>query len=209
MDINTYLMFVGASIVLCIAPGPDMIYLLTISIAQGKRTGLLATFGINLGAYMHLLGALMGLSAILATSSIAFTVVKFFGAMYLVYIGVKIFVSKSGPLEISSEGREHIKSNAIFWQGFISDVLNPKIALFYLAFLPQFVEVGSGDITLQLVLLGVTLNIIGIAINVLLVYFSTALTESLRQSGTISTMTNKMMGGVFVALGVRLAAEKS
>lgn len=209
MDINSYLLFVAASIVLCIAPGPDMVYLLTRSIAQGKRAGLLAALGINLGAYVHLFAAILGLTAILATSSFAFALVKMLGAIYLIYIGIKFLTSKRRPLDIRSERKKHIKGSEIFWQGFISDVLNPKVALFYLAFLPQFVDAGSENFTSQLVLLGVTLNIIGITTNVLMVYVSTAITKGLRKNSLVSNVLNKVMGAVFVSLGIRLATEKA
>jgi len=122
VDFHSYLLFIGASIILCIVPGPDMIYLLSRTIAQGKKAGFAAALGINLGAYFQLTAAVLGISAIVATSAIAFTILKYCGAVYLVYIGIKAILSNS-PLAIgSSDNTVEIPIKAIFWQGFISDV---------------------------------------------------------------------------------------
>jgi threonine/homoserine/homoserine lactone efflux protein len=175
MSLEIYLTFVCASIVLCIVPGPDMIYLLGRSIAQGRKAGMYAALGINAGAYVHLTAAVLGLSAILATSSIAFTIVKWIGAAYLVYLGVSTILAKRTALVIESNTLLHINNKAIFWQGFLSDVLNPKVAIFFLAILPQFADPNATHPTVQLLVLGVTLNIIGIVTNIIYVYFSSSL----------------------------------
>src|SRR6185295_1614298 len=153
--IHTYLLFIGAVVVLVIAPGPDMAYMLTRTIVQGRRAGVLAAVGINAGAYVHVAAAVLGLTAILATSSIAFTVVKWMGACYLIWIGVQALVSKSGPIDLGDGQSRQLNDKTIFWQGFLSDVLNPKVAIFFLAFLPQFVDVDSHNatVTQQLLLL--------------------------------------------------------
>ena len=207
MDIQSYFLFVGASVVLCIVPGPDMAFVLTKCIAQGKKAGLLAAVGINAGAYVHLLAVLLGLSSILLASSVAFTLIKWIGAAYLIYIGIQAMRSSS-QLNIGINVQARQKGNTIFLQGFFSDVLNPKVAIFFLAFLPQFINSDSQNPVLQLVVLGITVNIIGLVINFLLVYFSATMTENLRENPVISSWLNKLMGAVIIALGLRLANEK-
>lgn len=208
MSFDNYSMFVIASIILCIVPGPDMIFLLGRTLAQGKKAGIMAAVGINVGAYVHLIAATLGISAILATSALAFTIVKWVGAIYLIYIGYKILTSKEGKITINGEKGKSQKYSQIFWQGFLSDVLNPKVAIFYLAFLPQFVKPTSDHKSLQIIFLGVTLNVIAIIINIGLVYFASILTKRLRENSRISLWFNKVLGSIFILLGLKLATEK-
>jgi threonine/homoserine/homoserine lactone efflux protein len=131
MTLENYLLFVGASLVLILIPGPDMLYMLGRCIAQGRRAGLVAALGINAGAYVHLIAAVTGISAILLTSSIAFTTVKWIGAVYLIYFGVNVLRHRGRGLEISVERLNGRSLKAIFLQGFLSDALNPKVAVFF------------------------------------------------------------------------------
>ena len=208
MELNNYLLFIAASIFLCVVPGPDMVHLLSRTIAQGAKSGLMAALGMNLGAYCHLLAAILGLSAILATSATAFTIVKWLGTFYLIYLGIQALITKSTTVPITAA----ISNNAIampaFWQGFLSDILNPKVAIFFLAFLPQFVTPASHNHTQQLFLLGITVNVIAIIINILIVHFSSKITNQLRQNNPINSWLNKIMGVTFISLGVKLAHEK-
>jgi threonine/homoserine/homoserine lactone efflux protein len=208
MTFDSYLLFVFASVILCIVPGPDMIFLLGRTIAQGRKAGILAAVGINLGAYVHLLGVVLGVSAILATSAYAFTILKWAGAIYLIYIGVQTIFSKQGALSVDATQSKQLSMRAIFLQGFLSDVLNPKVAIFFLAFLPQFIAPEADGRILQIIFLGVTVNIIAITINILLVLFASTLTARLRKNQKISLWLNKLMGSIFIALGVKLANEK-
>lgn len=208
MSLDNYLLFVFASILLCIVPGPDMIFLLSRTIAQGKKAGIAAAVGINVGAYVHLFAAILGISAILASSAYAFTVIKWLGAAYLVYIGIKILFSSQGGIIIDGSDVKKQNYSNIFWQGFLSDVLNPKVAIFFLAFLPQFIKPGSDNKTLQVLFLGVTVNVIAILINIVIVYFSSILTNRLRENKKISGRLNRIMGSVFILLGLKLASEK-
>jgi threonine/homoserine/homoserine lactone efflux protein len=161
--LHTYLLFIGAVIVLVITPGPDMAYILARTVAQGRKAGIFAAMGINVGAYVHVAASVAGLTAILASSAWAFTAVKWIGAAYLIWTGIRTIVGKSGVMtETGSTGI--LDNRRIFWQGFLSDVLNPKVAIFFLAFLPQFVDVHNEAIgvTGQLLLLGITSNIVAI-----------------------------------------------
>jgi threonine/homoserine/homoserine lactone efflux protein len=211
VTLETYLLYIGAIIVLVLVPGPDMIYLLTRSVAQGRRAGMVAALGINAGGYVHLLAAVTGLSAILLTSVLAFTIIKWIGAAYLVYLGLGALFGRSGAMSnpTQTEGLVGLSLTAVFWQGFLSDVLNPKVAIFFLALLPQFVNVQAGHVAGQLLLLGVTGNLVAIAINLVLVALAAQVSQSLRRSPRIVYWLQKAMGTIFVALGVRLATERA
>jgi threonine/homoserine/homoserine lactone efflux protein len=208
VTLHNYLLFVFASILLVLVPGPDMAYMLARCIAQGRKAGILAALGFNLGGYVHLTAAVLGLSAVLASSSVAFSVVKWLGAAYLVYLGIGALRSRQG-LSAISDSTPGRRGKTIFWQAFLSDVLNPKVALFFLAFVPQFVDVKGPHPSLQILLLGVTVNLIALPVDIVLVYFCASLTKFLRDKPSISRWLQKRMGTLFIALGLRLAAEKS
>lgn len=209
MEAQTYFAFIAASIVLCAVPGPDMIFIMSRSVVSGRKAGIYALLGINLGSYVHLIAAVFGLSVILATSAIAFTTVKWIGAAYLVYLGIQAIAAKTGAIHIDTGLPKQVSNRAIFWQGFITDVLNPKVALFYIAILPQFVNASAGHTTLQFIALGATLNVIGIMTNLFNVYFASALTRRLRDNARISWWLHKVVGMVFIGLGIHLASEKA
>lgn len=208
VDFNSYLLFIGASIILCVVPGPDMIYLLSRTIAQGKKAGFAAALGINLGGYFHLTAAILGISAIIATSAIAFNILKYCGAAYLIYIGFKAVLSNSPSAIDSSDNEARLSIKAIFWQGFISDVLNPKVAIFFISLLPQFIQSDSNNTFTQLIILGITVNIIALLINLALVWFSHSVSRNLRQSNRVSKFLNNVMGTIFISLGLKLATEQ-
>lgn len=210
IDLHTYLMFIGAAFILVIAPGPDMAYMLARTVAQGRTAGFLAAAGINTGAYVHVIASVVGLSAVLAASSVAFTTLKWAGACYLVWIGYRALTSKGDALNVEADTSQGLRRSTVFWQGFWSDVLNPKVAIFFLAFLPQFVDVTNQTfgVTRQLLLLGVTCNVVAICTNLVLVCFASAMTNRLRKSRQLVAWMQKAMGAVFVGLGVRLASQR-
>lgn len=208
MSLHTYLLFLFAAFALILVPGPDMIYLLGRCVAQGRRAGILSAIGFNLGGYVHLTAAVLGLSAILATSALAFTIVKWIGAAYLIYLGLSALWSKAGPLAIDGPERGSRNGRTILWQAFLSDVLNPKVALFFLALLPQFVDRNAAHPTLQILLLGVTVNVIGLPTNIALACCSARLTAMLRRNQSASQWLQRGLGGLFVALGLRIAIER-
>ena len=150
MSLHSYLLFVLAAVALILVPGPDVMYMLGRCLAQGRRAGILSAIGFNLGGYVHLTAAVLGLSAILATSATAFTAVKWIGAAYLVYLGLSALWSKQGPPAIETDATAGRRGRTILWQAFLSDVLNPKVALFFLALLPQFVDRNAPHPTLQI-----------------------------------------------------------
>jgi threonine/homoserine/homoserine lactone efflux protein len=210
IDARTYSLFIGAVALLVIAPGPDMAYMLARTITQGRRAGLTAAIGINAGAYVHVAAAIFGLSALIAASATAFGIVKWMGAGYLVWIGWQMIAAKSGPLATADGKTGRVSLGKIFWQGFLSDVLNPKVAIFFLAFLPQFIDVKHPglSVTRQLLILGVTGNMVAITMNTILVLCASLATDTLRKRSDIVTWVNRTAGALFIALGVRLAGER-
>src|SRR5512133_2052199 len=149
-----FALFIGVSWALILAPGPDMLYVITRGMALGRRAGVLSAIGVVCGILVHTTAAAFVLTLILQTSAIAFLFVKFVGAAYLLYLGIKSWRDQKtfrlqAPASIA-------RSSRLFWQGVLSNVLNPKIAIFFLAFLPQFVDKGSSHVTLQLIALGLT-----------------------------------------------------
>ena len=208
MNLHAYILFVTASIVLVIVPGPDMAYMLTRTVAQGRRAGSMAAVGINAGAYVHLIAAIAGISALLLASATAFNIVKWAGAAYLCYLGARALMSRKAMIDLTRSEVSGRSLRAIFWQGFWSDVLNPKVAIFYVALLPQFIDVQAGHVTLQLVLLGVTGNMIALGINLGLVAGAAQLTGKLRRNQRIALWLQRAMGVLFIGLGARLAAQE-
>jgi threonine/homoserine/homoserine lactone efflux protein len=209
MTLHSYFLFVVASLILVLVPGPDMIYMLGRCIAQGRKAGVMAAIGFNLGGYTHLAAATLGLSALLAASATAFTVVKWIGAAYLIYLGVATLRAKAGTLDMKNASLHSRTSRTILFQAYLSDVLNPKVALFFLALLPQFVDPRAAHPTLHILLLGVTLNMIAITLNLILVALSARGTEALRGNARVGDYLQKALGALFIGLGLRLIAEKT
>lgn len=159
-DLETMALFAAASLVLVIVPGPAVVYILTRSISQGRTAGLVSAVGVNLGSAVHVLAAVAGLSLILAQSAFAFGVIKWAGVAYLAWIGLRTL--RSPDMDFAEPQEETIALRRVFAQGVLVNVLNPKVAVFFLAFLPQFVDPQSANPTLQTFVLGMTLVIIGL-----------------------------------------------
>lgn len=207
MSLHTYMLFIGASLVLCLVPGPDMLFLLGRTIAQGRAAGISAALGINLGAYVHLFAAVTGLSAVLLASSTAFSAVKFAGAAYLLYLGLGALRAK-GNLVVTAGSAAKTTLRRIFWQGFLCDVLNPKVALFYIALLPQFISAHDSASVKHLIALGITGNMVGITTSILYVFLASQMTRAFRRNTVLAAWSTKAMGAIFVGLGIKLATEK-
>ena len=198
-----FLLFMGVSWALIIAPGPDMMYVITRGMAHGRRAGVLSAVGVVCGILVHTTAAAFGLTLILQTSAFAFLFVKFAGAAYLIYLGIRAWLDKSTfTLKASSSA---VKSHALFWQGVLSNVLNPKIAIFFLAFLPQFVDQGSSQVTLQMVLLGLTFACFGLCFLLLVGYSSGTIGKWLIGRPQYAQFFQRLAGGILIGLGIRLA----
>jgi threonine/homoserine/homoserine lactone efflux protein len=193
--------FLGAAIILNLAPGPDIAFILGQTMRGGRKSGFAALVGIWSGTFVHVLLAAAGLSAILATSAIAFSVIKWAGAAYLVWLGISALRS-DGSGFISSAGETAPGTWPVFKQGVVVSLLNPKVAIFFLAFLPQFVVAGAGPVQAQLFLHGVLIIVVAAFIEPPLILAGDRLTEKLRSS------PHRSLGAILIALGLRLAMDQ-
>ena len=196
--------FFTAAILLNLSPGPDMAFILAQTAKEGVRSGFSAMFGIWTGAFMHVLFAALGLSAILATSAVAFSIVKWLGALYLMWLGLQALRTKG--VEMPTEQQRSTKGvMEIFRQGVLVAVLNPKVAIFFLAFLPQFAEVGAGPVGAQLFLHGLLIIVVAAFVEPPLILISGRLTGYLSRNRCISRWLDRGLGGLFLFLGFKLA----
>ena len=199
--------FLTAAMLLNLSPGPDIAFILGQTVRGGKKSGFAAMFGIWTGAFGHVLMAAAGLSAILATSALAFSVVKWAGAAYLIWLGIAALRSKGGSF-VSDKVKTSDKFFPIYKQGAIVGLLNPKVAIFFLAFLPQFVVEGAGPIWAQLFLHGCLIILVAAFIEPPLVLAGGKLTNKLRNNPKIGLWMDRSLGAIFVGLGIRLALEE-
>ena len=198
-----FALFIGISWALIISPGPDMLYVITRGMAHGRKAGILSAIGVVCGILVHTTAAALGLTLILQTSAFAFLFVKFVGAAYLIYLGIKSWRDQSTfTLQTSTPTG---KSSALFWQGVLSNVFNPKIAIFFLAFLPQFVAQGSSQVTLQMVILGLTFASFGLCFLLAVGYFSGTIGRWLTYRPQYAQFFQRLAGGILMGLGLRLA----
>ncbi len=196
--------FLTAAVVLNLAPGPDIAFILGQTVRGGRKAGFAALGGIWLGAFGHVLMAAAGLSAILATSATAFSVVKWAGAAYLLYLGIKALRSDGSGFIAKGEATSP-RAFPIFRQGVIVALLNPKVAIFFLAFLPQFVVAGAGPVWAQLFLHGSLIIVVAAFIEPPLILAGDKLTNRLRSSPRIGLWLDRSLGAIFVGLSIRLA----
>jgi len=206
--IENYYAFVITAIILNITPGADTVYILTRSISQGQKAGIVSVLGIVSGAFIHVILAVFGLSIILAKSIVAFTIVKWIGALYLIYMGIQMLRSTSSldfnkPLKASKTS-----VLKIYRQGLFTNLLNPKVALFFLSLLPQFVEPSHINDSLPYLILGFTFITTGTIWCLFLAISSSKMSEILRAKPTISKWMSKISGSIFLGLGLQLLFSK-
>src|ERR1700736_5664953 len=200
-------LFLAAGILLNLTPGPDTAYILGRSIAQGREAGVASALGISVGTIFHTCAAALGLSAILATSALAFGAIKLLGGAYLIFLGIKMLVDRRKQLSLPSNFHRRT-TMAAFRQGVLTNILNPKVALFFLAFLPQFIDPASNMKVAAFLALGLTFVTTGAIWCFILAWFASAFSERLRSNETISQWLNRTAGAFFVFLGIRLATTK-
>lgn len=205
--IHDFGLFLVTGILLNLAPGPDTAYIIGRTIAQGREAGVASAFGITIGSIFHTLAAALGLSAILASSAWAFGFVKIVGGGYLVFLGIKILLEKRHRLDLPSNFRRST-TMAAFHQGILTNILNPKVALFFLAFLPQFIDPASNAKVAAFITLGLTFVITGTTWCLVLAFFASVFSERLRANQTMTQWLNRTVGALFVFLGLRLAATR-
>ena len=209
LGIHDFWLFVVSAVLVNISPGPDSAYIVGRSLQLGWRAGMMAALGISCGCLVHVFGTAIGLSALLMASSVAFTVIKWVGAAYLCYIGITMLLSR----QKSPDGAANavaplpmLSLRQVFWQGVLTDVLNPKVALFFLAFLPQFVNADAPHKSLAFIALGLMFISTGTLWCFSIAALAARAASRLRKSGGALVWINRALGGVFVYLGVRIAA---
>jgi len=208
LGIHHYWLFVTTAIVLVLTPGQDTFFILGRSLASGRAAGIAAALGITAGSMVHTLLAALGLSALLATSPSAFMAVKFAGAVYLLYIGVRALLARGSGLP----GEQARGADAGYWpafrQGILCNLLNPKVALFFLALMPQFISAGSSNKVGAFLALGLSFITLGLLWCLVLAIGAAKLRGAFLRRPSMANVLNKVAGSMFIALGLRLATVR-
>jgi len=205
---ETLFVFALAALAILVVPGPAVVYIVTRSVDQGRGAGLASVIGIHVGTLVHLAAATVGLSAILVSSATAFTIVKVLGALYLIVIGIRTLLGRADPADTDPQ-RPPRRRRRDFAEGVVVNVLNPKTALFFLAFLPQFVDPALGQAWLQILVLGLTFILLGLVTDSMWALAAGTAGETLRQSRRWAQTQRYVSGSVFVGLGVVTALTGS
>jgi len=204
--LETIILFMAAALALNVTPGPSIFYVMSRSVGQGRTAGLVSALGLGTGSLIHAGAAALGLSVILAYSPLAYTAVKYLGAGYLVYLGVQILLVRDRQL--STAVLAHVSLTRVFWQGVVTELLNPKIVLFFMSFLPQFVDPARGSVAGQTLFLGLLFHVTGVPINMLVAVVGGAIASWLSQNPVFARVRNGLAGAVLIGLGVRLALSQ-
>jgi threonine/homoserine/homoserine lactone efflux protein len=199
-----FLVFLTAAVILAITPGPGIFYVLARSLRGGRKEGVLSAAGTFLGGLVHVAAAAFGLSAILAASAIAFETVRYAGAAYLIYLGYRMIRSRNQDLALDSAGT----SGGTFVQGVMTEVLNPKTALFFLSFIPQFVSIQQGHVALQFLVLGAISVTLNTCADVLVACFAGPLGSSMKRNARLRSGQRTASGVAMIGLGVYVAAAR-
>jgi threonine/homoserine/homoserine lactone efflux protein len=197
--------FAIASLALLVIPGPAVLYVINRSIADGRSTALAAVAGLEIGNFMHVVAATLGLSAVIAASATAFGVVKWIGAGYLIYTGIRTLSRKPAAF---NEEQKTLSRRKSFTQGIVVNTFNPKVALFFLSFLPQFIDTEKGSTALQSLVLGSLFVAIGLCTDGLYAFLASALRSTLLRGKSLPFVQRYVAGSVFVLLGVIAASTK-
>lgn len=203
IDLSKLPFFVVAAAVLIVIPGPSVFYIITRSLDQGRVAGIASTLGVTAGALFHTAAAALGLSAVLASSAVAFNTVKYLGAAYLLYLGVRRLLLPAEAAPISARARQ--STSRIFYEALLVNLLNPKTALFFLAFLPQFVDPAIAPVGVQAMLWGGIFITIGIVSDGTYALFAGGIGNRLRDSARTAEALRFLSGGTYIALGVATA----
>jgi threonine/homoserine/homoserine lactone efflux protein len=206
LAISSLLLFIGASIVLILIPGPDLIFAITQGITNGRKAGVYTAIGLSLGNIVHTLAAAFGLSIIITTSVMAFSIFKWAGALYLFYLAYKSIKNRKNHIQLNVD---HSKSQrSLILRGFTMNILNPKVAIFFLTFLPQFVEYSSGQVPLQMIILGLIFLMLTGIIFASLAYFAGTFSQRLLDQPKFNEFANKTAAAIYIGLGLKLLATK-
>jgi threonine/homoserine/homoserine lactone efflux protein len=206
LGITNFDLFILAGVLLNLTPGPDFAYIVARSVQFGYRAGMVAALGICVGCFAHIAAAAVGLSALIATSSLAFAVLKWAGALYLAYVGISMLRAReagSGPTRATNP-LQSPGSGSVFWQGFLTNALNPKVAIFFLALLPQFIRTDAPSKLLAFLALGLTFNLTGTLWNLTVAWFAARLMAAPGMWSRTRRWFERALGAMLIAFGARL-----
>ena len=206
--IENYVGFILAGILLNLTPGADTMYILTRSISQGRRAGYYSVLGIGTGALIHTTLASFGLSIILAKSALAFNLIKYMGVAYLVYLGIRMIIDKNNLFDNKNQKMETTDLFRIYRQGLLTNLFNPKVALFFLSFLPQFINPHFANGPIPFLILGFTFMTTGTLWCFFLAYSASLISQTLRNNDKIGKIMQKVSGFVFIGLGLKILTDK-
>jgi len=205
--LSTVALFLLAALGLLLIPGPSVLYIITRSVAQGKRAGLASVLGVELASITHVAAAALGLSALLLTSAVAFSVVKYLGAAYLIYLGVRTFLAREENQQAQAPAPKSFSQ--LFAQGFLVNLLNPKTALFFYAFLPQFVNPVRGPVAGQILLLGALFVLLASCTDCLYALLGSTVGRWLTRNARFRPIRRYVTGSIYIVLGVTAAVAGS
>jgi threonine/homoserine/homoserine lactone efflux protein len=209
-DSTRLVLFLTAALLLAIAPGPGMLYVLARSLAGGKREGVLSALGTFFGGMVHVFAAALGVSIILARSAVAFATVKYAGAAYLCFLGVRMILdARRNKTDVDAIAQSTKPTRNPLWQGVATEVLNPKTALFFLSFIPQFVVRANGHVFLQFVALGTISVVMNTTADLIVIALAGPLGEKIRSSATFRRRQRTVTGAIMLGLGTYLATSES
>ena len=205
-DMATLLLFIGTAIILIIIPGPDLIFTVTQGMANGKKAAIITALGLSLGNIVHTFAAAIGLSLIIKTSPLVFVVFKTLGTIYLFYIAFQAIKHRKEMIDLNSQNTNHTKG--LFLRGLLMNVLNPKVAIFFLTFLPQFINYENGYVPIQMCILGLIFIILTAIIFSILGYFSGVFRDRLLKRPRFNEYMNITAAIIFIVLGLMLITTK-
>lgn len=199
LDWSRLSLFISVALLLVFMPGPNTLYIIARSIQQGRRAGIVSSLGVQVGSLLHIAAAALGLSALLLSSALAFNAVKYAGAAYLIYLGVKTLLTKEkvGPTRAGQKAR----LSRVFYQGVVVNLLNPKTALFFFAFLPQFIDPARGRVAVQIILLGSVLVLLGTLSDMVYALAAGSVGNWLRGNLKFLRAQRVFAGSVYIGLG--------
>jgi RhtB (resistance to homoserine/threonine) family protein len=208
MGVENFLSFIITALIFIMTPGIDTIFILNKSIGQGRRAGIYSTLGINTGVLVHTIFAALGLSLIVAKSAFAFMVLKYLGAAYLIYLGITKIISKTNIVHTAVAEQTLHTNKQNFISGLITNVLNPKVALFFLAFFPQFINPKLINTPAPFIILGLTYALLGVLWFLVVALFSAAFARKFTDNPKMSKWMNTASGVVFIMMGIKIAFSK-
>ncbi|MDN3594192.1 LysE family translocator [Zunongwangia endophytica] len=209
IGIENLFAFMVTALFFIMTPGIDTIFVLNKSIAQGRKSGVYATLGVNAGVLTHTLFAALGLSVIIANSAYAFTIIKYVGVFYLTYLGFLKFKNRKDFLPTNDEKKVQEKGKNDFWSGFLTNTLNPKVALFFLAFFPQFINPTQMENPVPFIILGLAYALIGIVWFFILTVFASVFSQKIKNNPNAGLWLNKLSGFVFILMGIKIALSEN